>query len=199
MCFFLNKIILKIILTPNTKKNIDEEEKIRKKIEIEGEIRAEVRAERAEIEKKNKKKSPLVVGCLSLLVLAVIVYFIMFNPSTPAKKIALITPEIKQEIKDLGKIGSVASKYISITDITESDSGYISINVEFLYEPELINEVKVWTDAICKDTYKILKKHNIDYSIFVHARRHEGEDFIRMYGDTNYDKYSGAFRFKEAK
>jgi hypothetical protein len=94
-----------------------------------------------------------------------------------------ITPEIKQEIKTLSE-GS-ASKYISITDIRES-SGSIS-------------EVKMWTDAVCESCYKILKKHDLDYFIHVWAKRPKGEDFVKIYGRTNYDKYSGIFKFKDAK
>ena len=145
---------------------------------------------------REKKKSSSGKGCLVFLVLAVIIGYLLLKPSTPTKKVVLITPEIKQEIKNIEKL---ASKYISITSIEESDMGYISVNVELLNEPTSYDEVRVWTDAVCKDIYKILKKHNINISIFVHARRHEGEDFIRMYGDTTYDHYSGKFTFKEAK
>ena len=63
---------------PYTKKNIDEENKIREKIRKEEKIREEVKTE---IEEK-KKKSSLGTGCLGFLILVIIVYFIMFNPFT---------------------------------------------------------------------------------------------------------------------
>jgi hypothetical protein len=63
---------------PYTKKNVDEENKIREKIRKEEKIREEVKTE---IEEK-KKKSSLGTGCLGFLVLVIIVYFIMFNPFT---------------------------------------------------------------------------------------------------------------------
>ncbi len=107
-----------------------------------------------------------------------------------------ITPEIKQEIKTLSE-GS-ASKYISITDIRES-SGSISVDIKLLNEPLSIDEVKMWTDAVCESCYKILKKHDLDYFIHVWAKRPKGEDFVKIYGRTNYDKYSGIFKFKDAK
>jgi len=113
------------------------------------------------------------------------------------KNVAIITPEIKQEIKDSN--GELASKYISITNIKENNGISISIDVELLFEPESYNVVKTWTDAICENCYKILKKHNINYNIYVWGKRPKGGDFIKIYGRTNYDKYSGVFNFKNAE
>ena len=134
-------------------------------------------------------------------------YFIVFLFLTLAiflsgcggeKNIAVITPEIKQEIKTLNE-GEFASEYILITDIKESIGISISVDVELLFEPESYNTVKTWTDIVCENCYKVLKKYNIDYSIFVWAKRPKGEDFIKIYGRTNYDKHSGVFRFKNAE
>jgi len=109
----------------------------------------------------------------------------------------VITTEIKQEIKNINE-GS-ASKYISIANIKESGGTSVSIDVELLFEPESHDAVRIWTDAVCESCYKILKKYNINYSIYVWAKRPKGEDFIKIYGRTNYDKYSGIFKFKDAK
>jgi len=134
-------------------------------------------------------------------------YFIVFLFLTLAiflsgcggeKDIAVITPEIKQEIKILNE-EKPADKYISIINIEESSGISISVDVELLFEPESYNVVKTWTDAVCENCYKVLKKYNIDYSIFVWAKRPKGEDFIKIYGRTNYDKHSGVFRFKNAE
>jgi len=172
-----------------------EEAETKNRIEKEERIRAEakVKAEK-EIKKKEQKKQSM--GCLVFLILAIIVGFFMFKPSKSIEEVAVITPEIKQEIKTLNE-GS-ASKYISITDIKES-SGSISVDIELLNEPESYDEVKMWTDAVCEDCYKILKEHNIDYFIHVWAKRPKGEDFIKIYGKTDYDKYSGVFKFKNAE
>jgi hypothetical protein len=77
--------------------------------------------------------------------------------------------------------------------------GYISVDIELLNEPTSYDEVRVWTDAVCEETYKILKEHSIKCSIFVTAKRPKGEDFIKIYGTTNYDHYSGKFEFQQAK
>ena len=73
---------------PYAKKNIDEEDKVRKRIEKEEKMRAEIRAFQAEKDKieKEKKKSPLGAGCLVFLILVIAVCFIMFNPFTSQKE-----------------------------------------------------------------------------------------------------------------
>ncbi|MBA7563462.1 hypothetical protein ES695_06685 [Candidatus Atribacteria bacterium 1244-E10-H5-B2] len=139
-----------------------------------------------------KRKYFLVV---LILILAILLSGCGGGDSTKSGEV--ITTEIKQEIKNINE-GS-ASKYISITNIKESVGTSVSVDVEFLYEPESYDEVKIWTDSVCKSCHKVLKKYNINYSTYVWAKRPKGEGFIKIYGRTNYDKYSGIFKFKDAK
>lgn len=127
------------------------------------------------------------------LILAILLSGCGGGDSTKSKEV--ITTEIKQEIKN---IEGSASKYISITDI-RSTSTSVTIDIELLSEPESYAEIKMWTDAVCESCYKILKKHNLNYFIHVWAKRPKGEDLVKIYGKTDYDKYSGVFKFKNAK
>jgi len=172
-----------------------EEAETKNRIEKEERIRAEAKV-KAEKEIKGKEQKKKGIGCLVFLILAIIVGFFMFKPSKSIEEVTVITPEIKQEIKTLNE-GS-ASKYISITDIKD-ESGYLSIFVEFLFEPESILQVQSFTDAICEDCYRIFKNHNIDKSINVWGYRPKDNDLTFMYGKTHYDRYSGKFEFKTAK
>ena len=163
-------------------------------IEREEEIRAEVRAEKAKIEKENKKKSSSGTGCLVFLVLAIIVGFFIFKPSTPTKKVAVITPEIKQEIKALE--GGSKNTLFSITDIEEGEDS-VTVKMELLFEPKSYDEVQFLTDLACGACYKILKEHDINYYIHVWGYKPtEKEGYIRMYGESSYDKYSSKITFK---
>jgi len=168
----------------------DEEDKIRNKIEKEEKIRAEVRTE---IEKE-KKKSSSGTGCLVFLVLAIIVGFFMFKPSNPIKNVAVITPEIKQEIKALE--GESKNTLFSITDVEEGDDS-ITVKMELLFEPKSKDEVQFLIDLACEACYKILENHDINYYIHVWGYKPtEKEGYIRMYGESSYDKYSSKITFK---
>ncbi|MBA7581014.1 hypothetical protein ES695_14800 [Candidatus Atribacteria bacterium 1244-E10-H5-B2] len=105
-----------------------------------------------------------------------------------------ITLEIDKEIKSI----TIDNKYVSITK-TEYDSSIYRIELEFLIEAQSFDYVKSFTDAVCKDCYRILKKHNINRSIFVWGYYPRGIDFVTMYGRTYYSKSSGKFEFKTAK
>jgi len=106
----------------------------------------------------------------------------------------VIAPEIIQSVKSLTN----NNKYVSINDIKD-ESGYLSIFVEFLFEPESILQVQSFTDAICEDCYRIFKNHNIDKSINVWGYRLKDKDLTIMYGRTHYDRHSSKFEFKTAK
>jgi len=106
----------------------------------------------------------------------------------------LIPPEIVQSIISM----TDNNQYVSINDI-ENKPGYLSIFVEFLFEPESISQVKSFTDAICEDCYRIFKNHNINKSINVWGYRPKDKDLTIMYGRTHYDEYSGKFEFETAK
>ena len=134
---------------------------------------------------------------LVVLFLTLAIFLSGCGSGNSTKNGAVITPKIKQEVKDSNE--EFASKYISITNIKESSGISISVDVELLFEPESYNVVKTWTDAVCENCYKILKKHDINYNIYVWGKRSKGEDFIKIYGRTNYDKYSGVFKFKNAE
>jgi len=138
-----------------------------------------------------RKYFPIVL----FLILAILLSGCDGGDSTKSEEV--ITSEIRQEIKGINE-GS-ASKYISITNIKESVGTSVSVDVELLFEPESYDAVKIWTDSVCENCYKILKKHNINYNIYIWAKRSKGEDLVKIYGRTNYDKYSGVFKFKNAK
>ena len=95
-----------------------------------------------------------------------------------------ITPEIIKNIKSM----TDNNKYVSINDIKE-ESGYLSIFVEFLFEPESILQVQSFTDAICEDCYRIFKNHDIDKSINVWGYRLKDKDLTIMYGKTHYNRH----------
>jgi len=105
-----------------------------------------------------------------------------------------ITPEIDKEIKSM----TIDNKYVSITK-TEYDNSLYRVELEFLTEAQSFDYVKTFTDAVCEDCYKILKKHNINRSIFVWGYYPRGIDLVTMYGRTHYSKSSGKFEFKTAE
>ena len=105
-----------------------------------------------------------------------------------------VTPEIDQKIKSI----TDGNKYVSITE-TEYDSSLYRIQLDFLIEAQSFDYVQSFTDAVCKDCYRMLKNHNIESSISVWGRYPRGTDLVTMYGRTYYDKHSGKFEFKTAK
>ena len=105
-----------------------------------------------------------------------------------------ITPEIDKEIKSM----TIDNKYVSITK-TEYDSSLYRIDLEFLIEAQSFDYVKTFTDAVCEDCYKILKKYDISCNISVWGYYPKGIDLVTMYGRTYYSKNSGKFEFKTAK
>ena len=105
-----------------------------------------------------------------------------------------ITPEMIKTIKSM----TDGNEYVFINKI-ENESNYLSIFVEFLFEPESYSQVQSFTDAICEDCYRIFKNHNIDKSINVWGHRLKDKDLTIMYGRTHYDRHSGKFEFKTAK
>ena len=128
---------------------------------------------------------------ISLMIFICIMVLKSCLSSEPEKVIA---PEIIQSVKSLTN----NNKYVSINDIKD-ESGYLSIFIEFLFEPESILQVQSFTDAICEDCYRIFKNHDIDKSINVWGYRLKDKDLTIMYGRTHYDRHSGKFEFKTAK
>ena len=128
---------------------------------------------------------------ISLMILICIIVLKSCLSSEPEK---LIPPEIIQEIKSI----TDDNKYVSISK-TEYDNSLYRIELEFLTEAQSFDYVKSFTDAVCIDCYRILKKHNIELSISVWGYYPRGTDLVTMYGRTHYDKYSGKFEFKTAK
>jgi hypothetical protein len=180
---------------PYTKKNIDEEEKIRKKIQREEEIRAEVRVGMAKKEKEKKALSPIAtIGYLVLLALGIIIYNFLSKPSTPTKKVALITPEIKQEIRNLE--GESKNDLFTFTDIVEGNDS-VTVKMKLLFEPKSKDEVQFLTDLACAACHKILREHGIDYFIHVWGYKPtEKEGQVLMYGETSYNKYTSKLTFE---
>jgi len=118
----------------------------------------------------------------------------MFKPSNPIKNVAVITPEIKQEIKALE--GESKNTLFSITDVEEGDDS-ITVKMELLFEPKSKDEVQFLIDLACEACYKILENHDINYYIHVWGYKPtEKEGYIKMYGETSYDKYSSKITFK---
>ena len=105
-----------------------------------------------------------------------------------------ITPEINKEIKSM----TIDNKYVSITK-TKYDNSLYRIELEFLIEAQSFDYVKTFTDAVCEDCYRILKKHDINCNISVWGYYPKGIDLVTMYGRTYYSKNSGKFEFKTAK
>ena len=105
-----------------------------------------------------------------------------------------ITPEIDKEIRSM----TTDNKYVSITK-TEHDNSLYRIDLEFLIEAQSFDYVKTFTDAVCEDCYRILKRNNIDCNISVWGYYPKGIDLVTMYGRTYYSKNSGKFEFKTAK
>lgn len=105
-----------------------------------------------------------------------------------------ITPEIDEEIRSM----TTDNKYVSITK-TEYDNSLYRIDLEFLIEAQSFDYIKTFTDAVCEDCYRILKKHDINCNISVWGYYPKGIDLVTMYGRTYYSKNSGKFEFKTAK
>lgn len=127
-----------------------------------------------------------------ILILIILLFCVLLISCSNSKD--SITPEIIQSIKSM----TDDNEYVSINDI-KNESGYISIFVEFLFEPESYSQVQSFTDAICIDVFRLFKNHNINKSINVWGHCLKDNDLTIMYGKTHYDKYSGKFEFKTAK
>ena len=136
----------------------------------------------------------------------ILILFILFcsilltccsNSNSNSNPKTLLTPEIEQEIKSISA-DKIVSKYISVNRIVENSSSF-TIWVEFIFVPQTIPEIKIYTDAVCEECYRILKNNNINISIYVHGYRPKDNDLTIMYGTTRYDKYSGKFTFEIAK
>jgi len=127
-----------------------------------------------------------------ILILIILLFCILLIGCSNSKD--SITPEIIKTIKSM----TDGNEYVFINKI-ENESNYLSIFVEFLFEPESYSQVQSFTDAICEDCYRIFKNQNINKSINVWGYRLKDKDLTIMYGKTHYDKYSGKFEFKTAK
>lgn len=127
-----------------------------------------------------------------ILILIILLFFILLIGCSNPKD--LITTEIDKEIKSM----TTGNKYVSITK-TEYDNSLYRIELEFLIEAQSFDYVKTFTDAVCEDCYRILKKYDIKCNISVWGYYPKGLDLITMYGRTYYSKNSGKFEFKTAK
>jgi len=128
------------------------------------------------------------------ILLIIFICIIVFKGCLTSKPEKLISPEIVQSIMSI----TTDNKYVSITS-AKDESTYFVIEVEVLFVPQSISEVKVFIDAICESCYKIFKTQGINRSIYVHGYRPKDKDLTIMYGTTRYDKYSGKFTFETAK
>ena len=127
-----------------------------------------------------------------ILILVILLSCILLIGCSNSKD--LITPEIDKEIRSM----TTDNKYVSITK-TEYDNSLYRVDLEFLIEAQSFDYVKTFTDAVCEDCYRILKKHDINCNISVWGYYPKGIDLVTMYGRTYYSKNSGKFEFKTAK
>lgn len=127
-----------------------------------------------------------------ILILIILLLYVLLIGCSNSKD--SITPEMIKTIKSM----TDGNEYVFIDKI-ENESNYLSIFVEFLFEPESYSRVQSFTDAICEDCYRIFKNHNINKSINVWGYRLKDKDLTIMYGKTHYDRHSGKFEFKTAK
>jgi len=127
------------------------------------------------------------------ILISIILLFCILLVGCSNSKVS-ITPEIDQEIKSM----TIDNKYVSITK-TEYDNSLYRIELEFLIEAQSFDYVKTFTDAVCEDCYRILKKYNIDCNISVWGYYPKGIDLVTMYGRTYYSKNSGKFEFKTSE
>lgn len=107
-----------------------------------------------------------------------------------------ISPDIERQIYAI--IDEPSSKYISISSI-EDDGSLCRINIEFLFEPDSYSEVRIWTDAVCYETYDIFKRAGIERSISIWARRTLTGDRVALYGRTFYSRHTGKYEFQNIK
>ena len=127
-----------------------------------------------------------------ILILVILSFCILLIGCSDSKD--SITPEIDKEIKSM----TIDNKYVSITK-TKYDNSLYRIELEFLIEAQSFDYVKTFTDAVCEDCYRILKKHDINCNISVWGYYPKGLDLVTMYGRTYYSKNSGKFEFKTAE
>ena len=105
--------------------------------------------------------------------------------------------KIEQKIFAIDDNESIA-RHISIQKIEHDDSIY-QIWITLKNEPHSYAEVQTWTDAVCKDTKKILDEFGVVENIAVWARRSTGKGKVAIYGRTFYSSALKSFRFKNVK
>ena len=130
-----------------------------------------------------------------ILVLGTICLFLfLFYLPLEAEKAKTI---IEQKIFAIDDNESIA-RHISIQKIERTSSTY-QIWITLKNEPYSYAEVRTWTDAVCKDTKKILNEFGVVEDISVWARRSAGKGKVVIYGRTYYWSKLKRFEFKNAK
>jgi len=115
-----------------------------------------------------------------------------------------ITSSIKQEIYAIGQDEAV-NRYIEIREV-EDKQGYLYVGINIKYDPEIITnledayvQAQVYTNAIAKDTVKILNKYNINQDVSVWAQLPLGDGEVALLGNTWYSAQSNSYTFKRYK
>lgn len=145
-----------------------------------------------------KKLKKWGLGIIAFII--VLIVFISILPETEEQKLAeqrekekLI--KIEQLIKTMSA-GSVG-EYISISEI-EDDGSMYRIWISLLFEPENYRQVQTWTDAVCKDSRRLLEENGITRSISVWAKRSKGKDEVVVYGRTFHYQGADKSEFKKS-
>ncbi len=115
-----------------------------------------------------------------------------------------ITSSIKQEIYAIGQDEAV-KRYIEIREV-EDKQGYLYVSINIKHDPEIITnledayvQAQVYTNAIAKDTVKILNKYNINQDVSVWAQLPLGDGEVALLGNTWYSAQSNSYTFKRYK
>jgi len=111
--------------------------------------------------------------------------------------------EIERKIKAISE-NECFAKYFSILNVEDDGSMYrITIGLYPLFEPRSYDQIKTWTDAVCKSSKRILDNYGLVRNISVWAirpiRLGAGDSGLIVYGRTLYDHHTDRYEFKSPK
>jgi len=112
--------------------------------------------------------------------------------------------EIEQKIKAISARECFV-KYFSILAVEDDGSMYrIMASLYPLFEPESLDQVQTWANAICKSSKRILDDYDLIRNIIVWIVRPTqismaGNCGLIVYGKTFYDHQNDTYEFKSLK
>ncbi|HDL18051.1 MAG TPA: CPBP family intramembrane metalloprotease [Bacteroidetes bacterium] len=144
------------------------------------------------VQKKKKGCLWFAVGAAAILIILALIFTFSVKKLTQDT----LSREIKQEIFDLAGNDDLLKGNFEIDEV-RGNSFMIRMNLEFLTEPDSVQQVKERLEYVCRKTVKILAQHKMSTSIVITGRRKLPDGGEWIYGTGSFNYYLSRFDFNE--